>query len=57
MPAGLSYGDLLLGYRADRGSLQACAASQRDLIRLLADCESRLADYNASLGARGQPRP
>jgi hypothetical protein len=57
LPAGVRYGDLLLDYRVDRGSLEACAASQRDLVRLLAECDARLADYNASLGARGQSRP
>jgi hypothetical protein len=57
LPSGTSYGGLLLDYRADRASLAACAATQRDLVRLLAECDARLADYNASLGARGTSRP
>lgn len=53
----LSFGDLLLEYRTDRASLESCAASQRDLVRLLANCQAILADYNERLGDRSRARP
>lgn len=53
----LSFGDVLLEYRADRASLESCAANQRELVRLLASCQAILADYNERLGSRAQSRP
>lgn len=49
LSTGITFGELLLAYQADRDGLARCAASHADLVQLLAACEAATSSYDARL--------
>jgi len=49
LSTGITFGELLLAYQADRAGLARCAARQADLVQLVAACGAATSAFDARL--------